>query len=167
MRLSDQRERAVGPHRQRHRDLEERDADRYIDDTESAKELDEAEERDEERDDIDGPAGRRQLEREGDEDLAEAQRRAPPPRQRRELFLVEPAREEVVRVPRVVREEPLEILAREIARVGMEPLAGAVGRACRDGEEGGGDVVDAIDQSIRAGRDVSQGRRSCPGATRC
>ena len=60
---------------------------------EPAKELDEAEERDEERDDIDRPARRGQLEREGDEDLAEPQRRAPPPRQRGELFFVEPAGE--------------------------------------------------------------------------
>ena len=100
---------------------------------EPAKELDEAEERDEERDDVDRPARRGQLEREGDEDLAEPQRHAPPPRQRGQRFFVEPAREEVVRVPRVVREEPLEILAREVARVGVEPLAGAVGRRRRPG----------------------------------
>ena len=67
------------------------------------KELDDAEERDDERDEVDRPARRRQLEREGDEDLAEPQRHALPPRQRGELFFVEPAREEVVRVARVVR----------------------------------------------------------------
>ena len=96
-----------------------------------SEQLDDAEQRDDERDEVDRSASRRKLEREGDEDLPEPQRDPPPPRQGRELLFVEPAREEVVRVARIVREEPLEILARQITRIGVKPLAGAVGRGGR------------------------------------
>ena len=79
--------------------MPERDDDRR----EPSKQLEHADERDDERDEVDRPPRRRQLQREGDEDLAEPQRDALPPRQPGELLFVEAAREEVVRVPRVVR----------------------------------------------------------------
>ena len=109
------------------RDLEERRAERQIDEREAAEQLDEAEQRDRQRAEVQRPPRRRQLEREGDEHLAEP--RSPPASTRAagELLLVQPAAEEPVRVPRVVREQPLQVLAGQIAGVSVEPLPRAIG----------------------------------------
>ena len=71
--------------------------------------LDHADQRDDERDQVERAPRRRQLQRERDEDLPDAQELAPPPRLARQLILVEPAREEPVGLGRVVREQPLQI----------------------------------------------------------
>ena len=87
---------------------------------------DDPDERDEERPDVQRAPGRRQLQREREQNLAGPERRALPERHARELVLVLPAREEPVRVRRVVREQALQVFEREIARVGGEQLARAI-----------------------------------------
>ena len=77
----DERERAVGPDRQQQRDLDERHAERHVDGREAAKQPDDADQRDEQRADVEHASRRRQPQREGDEDLPDAQRHALPPRQ--------------------------------------------------------------------------------------
>ena len=109
----EQRERAVGPERREARRPEERRAERNVDRREAAEQPDDADQRDDQRDQIERAPRRRQLQREGDEDLADAQRqRASTSGIAREPILVEPAGEEPVGVARVVREQPLQILAR-------------------------------------------------------
>ena len=61
--------------------------------------------------DVERPARRRQPQRESDEHLAEAKRQSLPPLEMRELLFVQSAAEVLVGVGRVVREEPLQILA--------------------------------------------------------
>src|SRR6185436_2168604 len=88
--------------------------------------LQDADQRDDERDQVERAPRRRELEGEGDEDLADAQHLAPPPRLASEPLLVEAAREEAVGVARVVSEQPLQIfsrdIAREVASPGVEPV---------------------------------------------
>src|SRR6185436_12037425 len=67
-----------------------------------------------------------QLQGERQEDLAHAQRRALPERHPRKLILVLAAREETVGVGRIVREQPLQLFERDIARVRVEQLARAI-----------------------------------------
>ena len=97
------------------------------DQREAAEQLDDAEQRDQQRPEVERPPRRRQLEREGDEDLAAADRHPLPPGQPRHVLLVQPAAEEAVGVARVVREEPLQVLGRQIAGVGVEQLPRAIG----------------------------------------
>ena len=106
---------------------EERKPDRKVDDGKPAEQLDDAEERDDERREIDRPPRRGQLQREGDKHLTKAQHDLPPPGQGCQLVFVEPSREKIVRVASIVREEALEIFPRQITSVGVKPLAGAVG----------------------------------------
>ena len=89
----EQRERAVGPGGQQHRHLYERRAQRQIDRRKPAIQLDDADERDDECADVERAPRRRQPQREGDEDLAEAQRQPLPPLEMRELLFVQAAAE--------------------------------------------------------------------------
>ena len=90
---------------------------------ESAKQLDDAEQRDDQRAEVERPPGRRQPQRERDHELAETQRQPLPPGQPGERVLALAAGEEVVGVARVVREQAPELVAGEVARVGVDPVA--------------------------------------------
>ena len=122
-----ERKRPVRPGGEQHGDLEERRPERNVDYREAAKQLDQAEERKCQRSKVERAPGRRELECKGDEDLAEPNGDLFPPRQPPDLVIVEPAAEETVGVTRVVREEPLQVLRRQITGVGIEPFARAIG----------------------------------------
>ena len=121
-----ERKRPVRPGGEQHGDLEERRPERNVDHREAAKQLDQAEERKCQRPKVERAPGRRQLECEGDEDLAEPNRELFPPRQPPDLLFVEPAAEETVGVARVVREEPLQVFRRQITGIGVEPFPRAI-----------------------------------------
>ena len=75
-----------------------------------------------ERDAVDGAARRRQPQREGQERAARVFGGADVPRQIRELVGLDRAREEVPGLGRLAREEPLEVVGAQIARVGLEEV---------------------------------------------
>ena len=81
----------------------------HIDGAEAPKQADEADDRDDQRADVQGAPRGWQAEREGDEHLTEAERNPLPQRQPGKSLAVEAAAEEVVGVRRVVREEPPQI----------------------------------------------------------
>ena len=78
--------------------------------------------RDDERAVVERSPGRWQSQREGGHELAETQRQLLPPGQLRVRLSALPPGEEVVRVPRVVREQALELVAGEVARVRVDPV---------------------------------------------
>src|SRR5439155_16688422 len=77
--------------------------------------------------DIQGATRRREAQGEGDEELAEPQRRTFPERHPRILVVGVTAGEEPVRVAGVVREQSLEVISREVPRIRIEQLACAIG----------------------------------------
>ena len=103
-------------------------AEREVHRAEAAEQPEDADKGDDERGQVEDAPRRRQLQRERDEDLADAFRKPLPPRQPGDGVLVEPAREEAIGIARVVREEPLQILRRQILRVQLVQLPGPVGR---------------------------------------
>ena len=119
-------ERPVRPRREEDRDLEERRPEGNVDHREAAEQLDQAEQRNRQRSQVERTPGSRQLQREGDEDLEEPYGGLLPPRQAPDLLFVEAAAEETVGVARVVREEPLQLLRRQITGIGVEPFPRAV-----------------------------------------
>ena len=104
---------------------------------EAAEQLDDAEERDDQRADVERAPGRRQPQRERDHELAERAASCFHHGSAGEGILALAAREEVVGVAGVVREQPAEVVAREVARVDVEPRRRgrsgpeAVGGMCR------------------------------------
>src|SRR6185436_11835613 len=94
----------------------------------------------------------RQTQSESDEHLTEAERQTLPPFEMGELLFVQAAAEVLVGVPRVVGEEPLEILTRQIASVGFEPFPRPVGSGS--------------DPHVKSSPVPARPLRTCPGRTR-
>ena len=122
----DQRKRAVGPDRHQNGDADEGEADRDIDGPEPPKQLHHAGKRDDQRGEIQNAPRRRKLERERNEHLAHALQTAAPPRQPAQRVFVVPAREESIGVARIMREQALKVLGRQIARVQTVNLTNAL-----------------------------------------
>ena len=78
--------------------------------------------RHEERDAVDGASRRRQAHRKGEESAARVLRGADVPRQVRELVRLDRLGEELPGFGRLSREEPLEVVGAQIARVGFEEV---------------------------------------------
>jgi hypothetical protein len=101
----------------------DRDVERppgHVHQPQAAEQVDQPEDREEQRSAVHRAARRRQLHREGEEQQAGLGDQAHVPRQPVEHGEIQVAREEVVRVARVTREEPLQIFGFEILRVGVE-----------------------------------------------
>jgi hypothetical protein len=82
--------------------------------------LEQADDLGEHADPVDRAASRRELEREGQEEDAHVRDGAPVPGQLRERGGVEAAREELVRLDGITREQALQIFRRQVAGVGGE-----------------------------------------------
>ncbi len=98
----EQRERAVSPLRRDHVDLKNGVPNGTEIDAQPLIQLQDADQRNDQRDQIERAPRGRQLQREGDEDLADAQQLAAAPRLVRQPILVEPASEDTGR-PRAYR----------------------------------------------------------------
>jgi hypothetical protein len=97
----------------------------------AAKQLEEAEERREQRHPVDGATCRREFQREGQEEQADVMERALVPRELRQPGHVDVPREEPIGLRRVAREQALELLSGEPVRVRVEKLPGAT-RSARE-----------------------------------
>src|SRR4029453_12278065 len=117
-----------GPHRHEHGHLKEGDAERKVHGRKPAKEPDDSGQRDDQRADVQRAASWRKPQRECDEEVSQSKCRALPRRHPRVSVVVFSTREVAIGVARVIGKQTLEIVGREISRVGVEQLTRAIRR---------------------------------------
>jgi hypothetical protein len=105
---------------------------------EAGEQLDEADDRRQERRDVERPVRRRQAHREGDEEQPRVGEGADVPRLLVDLAPVDAAREELVGLARVTREEQLQVARLQVLRVDVEERLGALAGSRVGGAGGAG-----------------------------